>query len=72
MVHKYWVHVTRTAYAHAQVEVISPIPLTEAQVNEMAIEKAGNVVFSEKSSEYEVDFIDKKGSSEIAPDAHPF
>lgn len=50
----YSVHVTRKSYAHKIIVVKAK---TRAEASQLANEKAGDLVFSESSADYEVDSI---------------
>lgn len=51
---KYFVRVTRIGYAGANFEIEAS---SEKEAQDLAFEAAGNHVFSEHSSEYEIDYV---------------
>ena len=53
---KYKVSIVRIAYAFRVIEVEAN---DESDANDIAIEEAGNLDFSESSSEYQVDYTEE-------------
>lgn len=51
---KYFVSVTRIGYASAHFEIEAS---SEKEAQDLALEAAGNHVFSEHSSEYDIDYV---------------
>lgn len=54
---QYNVNVVRTGYSHADIKVEAR---NEKEAKRLALEKAGNLVFSEHDADYDVEFVEVK------------